>query len=121
MMKKSFSWTLSNGFAALLLTVGTVLAIITLSISFGTSISVDAMVTAAVLWLAGAVFLHPTPAKILLPIIVFTSLSLGYATFFSTAGSWLLAVLATLITAAITSYGFSLRKTIRQRHSRWYR
>ena len=47
MMKKTFTWSVSNGFAVLLLTVGTILAIITLGISFGSPISVDAMVTAA--------------------------------------------------------------------------
>ena len=120
MMKKAFTWSLSNGFATLLLTVGTVLAIVTLSISFGSPISVDTMVTAAALWLAGVVFLHPAPAKILIQVIVLASLSLGYATYFSTAGSWLLAVLAAIITASIVSYGFSLRKTIRQHHSHWY-
>ena len=49
MMKKTFTWSVSNGFAVLLLTVGTILAIITLGISFGSPISVDAMVTAAAL------------------------------------------------------------------------
>ncbi|KLD60939.1 hypothetical protein WP50_06275 [Lactiplantibacillus plantarum] len=30
------------------------------------------------------------------------------------------AILATIITAGIISYGFSLRKSIRQHHSHWY-
>lgn len=120
MMKKTFTWSVSNGFAVLLLTVGTILAITTLGISFGSPISVDAMVTAAALWLAGVVFLHPAPVRILIPVITLVSLSLGYATYFSTSGSWLLAILATIITAGIISYGFSLRKTIRQHHSHWY-
>ena len=119
-MMKRITWTLSNGFATLLLVVGTLLALLTLITSFGTAISVDAMVTAAVLCLAGVVFLHPAPAKILLPIVGLASLSIGYATYFSTAGSWLYATLATIITAVIISYGFSLRKTIRQHHSHWY-
>ncbi|WP_338208038.1 hypothetical protein [Lactiplantibacillus paraxiangfangensis] len=120
MTKKHFSWTLSNSFAALLLVVGAIVALWALITNFGTTVSVDAVVTAAGLWIVGLIFLHPAPINILIPVIIFVSVGAGYAGYFSSPHSWLGAAVATLLTALIVSYGFSLRKTIRQRHSNWY-
>lgn len=121
MTNKPFTWSWLNLFALLLLIIGIGLAAVTLITSFGSAVSVDTVVTAAVLLLAGVVFLHPAPLAILAPVIALVSLGAGYASYYSTPHSWLVAILATIITAAIAGYGFSLRKTIRQRHSQWYR
>ncbi len=120
MTKKRFSWTLSNSFATLLLILGIGLTLWALVTSFGTTLSVDAVVTAAGLWIVGVIFLHPAPLSVLAPVIGLTSLAAGYASYFSSPRSWLGALVAVVVTAIIVSYGFSLRKTIRQRHSRWY-
>lgn len=120
MMKTRFSWTLSNCFAILLLLLGVILTSWALITSFGTRISVDAVVTAAGLWIVGVIFLHPAPISILIPAIALVSLGAGYASYYSSPHSWLGAIVAVLITGAILSYGLSLRKTIRQRHSHWY-
>ncbi|WP_225422757.1 hypothetical protein [Lactiplantibacillus garii] len=119
MTKKRF-WTLSNSFATLLLIVGTVVALWALATSFGTITSVDAVVTAAGLWLVGVIFLHPAPISVLIPVIGLVSLGAGYASYYSSPHSLLGALIAVVITALIVSYGLSLRKTIRQRHSKWY-
>lgn len=119
-MKKSFTWTLSNLFATLLLVLGVGLLLVALLMSFGTRIGVEAAATALVLMLVGLIFLHPVPIKVLAPMIGIISLSAGYATYFSAQHSWLAAGLAVLIVAAIVSYGFSLRRTLKRRHSQWY-
>lgn len=121
MMKKHIDWTLSNLFAALLLILGLGLLLVAVITSFGTKISIDAVITAAVLLLAGIIYLHPAPFSILAPTIGIVSLSAGYVSYFSSPHQWWLAILATLVMAALLSYGFSLRKTLRQRHSSWYR
>ncbi|WP_048000908.1 hypothetical protein [Lactiplantibacillus herbarum] len=122
MAKKSFSWTLNNLFAALLLLVGSGLTVTALTISFGSWISVEAIVTAAILGLVALIFLHPAPISALVPITILISLGIGYATYFSTTShTWLMTSLAVIITASIIGYGLRLRQTIRQRHSRWYR
>jgi len=121
MTKKPFTWTLNNLFAALLLLVGSGLAVTTLIVSFGSRLSVDAIVTAAILGLVALIFLHPAPLMILAPVILLISIGSGYATYFSTSPhSWLMTALAIIITASIVSYGLRLRQTIRKRHSRWY-
>lgn len=119
-MKKSFNWTLSNLFAALLLVLGLGLLIVAVLMSFGTHISVEAVATALILLLVGLIFLHPAPLTILAPAIGLISLSAGYATYFSTQHSWIASLLAVLIVAVIVSYGFSLRRTLKRRHSQWY-
>jgi len=119
-MKKSFTWTLSNLFATLLLVLGVGLLLVALLMSFDTRIGVEGAVTALVLLLVGLVFMHPVPLKILAPMIGIISLSAGYATYFSSQHSWLASILAVLITAGIVSYGFSLRRTLKRRHSQWY-
>jgi len=121
MTKKPFTWTLNNLFAALLLLVGSGLAVTTLIVSFGSRLSVDAIVTAAILGLVALIFLHPAPLMILAPVILLISIGSGYATYFSTSTHpWLMTALAVIITASIVSYGLRLRQTIRKRHSRWY-
>ncbi|BDZ29802.1 hypothetical protein RA086_01320 [Lactiplantibacillus sp. WILCCON 0030] len=119
-MKKTFVWTLSNLFATLLLVLGLGLLIVALIISFGSRLGIEATVTALVLMLAGLVYLHPVPFKILVPMIGIISLGAGYATYFSAQQSWLASILAVLIVAAIISYGFSLRRTMKRRHSQWF-
>ncbi|MFC6201006.1 hypothetical protein ACFP1L_03725 [Lactiplantibacillus nangangensis] len=119
-MKRPFNWTLSQLFASLSLILGLGLLIVALLISFGTSVSVEATVTALVLMLISLIFLHPVPLKILAPMIGLISLSAGYATYFSTQHSWLASVLAVVIVAGLISYGFSLRRSLKRRHSQWY-
>ncbi|MFC6182508.1 hypothetical protein [Lactiplantibacillus daowaiensis] len=118
-MTSKFTWTLSHLFATLLLIIGSGLLLWTLSTNFGTHLSVDATVTAGMLGLAGLVFLHPIPFNILAPAIGIISLTLGYATFYSTAHSWLSASIAVIVMVAILSYGFNLRRALRQRHNQW--
>lgn len=120
MTNNRFSWTLSNLFATLLLGLGVIVTLVALIISFGTMTSVEAVVTAAGLWIVGVIFLHPAPVAILIPVIGLVSLAAGYASYFSSPHSWLGAMIAVIITAVIVSYGLSLRKTIRNRHSKWY-
>lgn len=120
MTKKRFAWNLSNSFATLLLGLGVLLALWALITSFGTITSVDAIVTAAGLGIVGIIFLHPAPVSILAPVIGCVSLAAGYASYFSSPHSWIGAGIAVILTAVIVSYGFSLRKAIRQRHSHWF-
>ncbi|MFB9769632.1 hypothetical protein [Lactiplantibacillus modestisalitolerans] len=120
MTNKRFFWTLSNCFALLLFIIGSLLALGGLWLSFGSSISVDAVIAAAVLWIAAVIFLHPAPVFLLVPVIIAVSLGAGYASYYSSPHSWLGALIAVILTGAITSYGLSIRKAIRRRHSNWF-
>ncbi|AVK61732.1 hypothetical protein C5Z25_08050 [Lactobacillus sp. CBA3605] len=120
MAKQPFHWSISNLFATVLLVVGAGLLVIALLTQFGTRLSVEATVTAAILFLAGLIFFKPTPFWLLISTISLISLCTGYAAYFSTPYTWLGAIIATVVMAGIVSYGFNLGQVMKRRRSRWY-